>query len=83
MVLVGKIRIVEFLEDHPDDARAIGYWCTILSHHDFDSFEQLLTFFPLATKSGRLVVFRFVGSNCAIQTKIRFSDKRVLVHSVS
>ena len=82
MVLVGEIRLIEFLKDHPDSALAVGYWCTVLKHHDFDGFEQLLAFFPLASKSNQLVIFKFAGSDCVIQTKIRFSDKRVFVHSV-
>lgn len=82
MHVISRKALVEFWERYPDSRESLLRWYKIMTHSEYDSFDELRSTFPSADKVKDLIVFNIGGNKYRLVASIHFNRGKVYVRYV-
>ena len=79
MLIITRIRILEFGKRYPDSIEPLDRWYRIVKHSNYNSYAELRKTFPQADQVGKFMVFNIGGNKYRLIAYINYTTKRIYI----
>ena len=82
MHIISRKRLNDSARKYPETKTALKRWYEIAKRNNFDSFNDLSTYFPSADRVGKLTVFNIGGNKVRLIAAIHYNRHKIFIRAI-